>query len=64
MELHVGKDSYFYGSNFRDVEKFELIARSHEPESVWQPPWNDLIARISSEFGVRVIQRGPGVPPL
>jgi len=64
MELHVGKDSYFYGSNFRDIDKFELIARSHESESVWQPAWNDLIARISSEFGVRVIQKEPGAPQL
>jgi hypothetical protein len=59
LELHIGRDSYFYGSNFRDAESFELIARSHETVAVWQPAWNDLIARISSEFGVRVIQKGP-----
>jgi hypothetical protein len=60
MKLHIGRDSYFYGSNFRDAESFELIAHSHETVAVWQPAWNDLIARISSEFGVRVIQKGPG----
>ena len=60
MKLHVGRDSYFYGSNFRDVKNFELIAHSHESDSVWHPTWNELVVRISSEFEVRVIQKGPG----
>jgi hypothetical protein len=59
MRLEVGRDSYFYGSNFRHAESFELIAHSHETIAVWQPAWNDLIERISSEFGVRPGEYAP-----
>jgi hypothetical protein len=51
LEIHVGRDSYFYGSNFLDANRFVLIARSHEEDSVWQPAWKELIANISLQFG-------------
>jgi hypothetical protein len=37
--------------NFRDPNTFELLAYSHDEESVWRGPWDELVSKISASLG-------------
>ena len=49
--LKTDPDTFWDLINFRDRNTFELLAYSHDEESVWRGPWNELVSKISECLG-------------
>lgn len=55
FRIRITDKTFPIGSNFRDLNVYELAAYSHESTSTWQVPWHDLVLALESEFGPKSV---------
>jgi hypothetical protein len=51
MRVRITNESFLTANNFANPAVFELIAYSHESETVWRGIWAELVSKIADEIG-------------
>jgi hypothetical protein len=57
LTLRLDDGTFFFMSNFRNKQHFEMTAYSHAAPSIWKPIWLRLVDRLTQTLGPDAIHR-------
>ena len=63
LTLTLNDGTFYFMSNFRNKDHFELTAYSHADPSTWKPIWLRLVNRLVQALGRENVQRDIGPDP-
>lgn len=64
LTLKVDDGTFYFMSNFKNKEHYELTAYSHATPSTWKPIWLRLVNRLVQALGRESVQADIDVDPL